>query len=142
MHNDRHDAIHHKGVNKNVQEIFHLVEETIVYYLLGVVGVDSQTYDRAEDTAIARGNKSQGDRYTEYSNSQNLLYDLELKEIVGTALHLQDVEVDGMDGIPHQAETDNLQQVDGTLPLVGQHQTDKGVGNGLKASHQRKDDKS
>ena len=50
-----------------------------------------------------------------------------------------EVEIDGMDGIPHQCKTYNLEEKDSSCPLVGKYYADEWICDSSEANHKGKD---
>lgn len=129
---------HDKGMEEDGEKVTHLLEIAITKDFLGIVGVPNQTDEGTGNLSVTHSHNSHRNGDAKNKDTLYLFDDLQLQEVVRTTLNLQNIEINGMDRIPHQRETDNLEEVNGPLPLIGQGQADKGIGHSGQAYHQRK----
>jgi len=102
-------------------QIQHLTKETYMNQLAGIVSINYQTKNRCENRADTHAQHSRW--HTEDNNYRcnNFLDNFQLQEQVTPAFHLQQVQVDGMHGKPHQREAKHL-QIGHTLGPLIRHQ--------------------
>ncbi len=84
-----------------------------------VVGIDGQACKRCEYRTIADAHDTKGHTNEDDNSHYHFLDDFQAQEQVTPSLDLQQVEINGMHGIPHRGKADYLQIRHALCPLVG-----------------------
>ena len=138
--NDKCERIDHpphgKRCEKHWSEVTHLAYKTNMYELARVIGVYHQANDGGEYHAPAHGEHANRYGDAHHEGQHHFLYDLEAEEEIGTPFHLQQVEVDSVDWIPHHRHADNLEVDDTRLPFGRYHHYYHRARHGCHAYHQ------
>lgn len=110
------DGPHAEGVEECGDEVAHLAQEAYVDEASGVVGVDDEGEEGGDDEADAHGGEAHGDGDAEDGDADDFFVDLEAEEEVAAAFDLEEVEVDGVDGVPHHGEAEDGEEGGGVGP--------------------------
>lgn len=121
-------------------EVAHLHEEAHVDEAACVVGVDGQANQGCADGTDADAGDAERHAHEDGDGGNHFLDDFQAQEQVAAAFHLQQVEVDGVDGIPHRREADDLQIGHAGLPLGGDQGDDERMGQRGDCDHDGKHD--
>ena len=131
---------HQQAQREGWQQVAHLAQVADVDEPPRVVGVDDEGYHGGDDVAEAKLEQPHRQRDAEDAHADALLDDFQPEEQVGVSLDLQQVEVDGVDGVPHHREADDLQEDNARFPLGRDHRDDQRARQRGEHQHDGEDD--
>ena len=118
---------HYRGHPEGREDVPYLSPHGVADKFPRVSGVEPVCYDACNQRAPQHPLDAQEDSKQQRADGDDLLHYLQLQEQVRTSLHLEHVQVDGVQRIQRRREADYLKIMGGLLPLRADEHSQQGL---------------